>query len=64
MPKTTKTSKHVCSNCLELFAPKDICSATKPGENYSTYYCTKCINDMGITEYVPYLKPRTKKVKQ
>lgn len=55
--------EHVCSECLELFDSKCIYYAQKPGQNYSTFYCTDCLNLLRIKEFKPYLKPRTKKAK-
>jgi len=64
MPTTKKTKKeHVCSECLELFESKNIYSATKPGEHYSTFYCKSCLDLLKIENFKPYLKPRTKKAR-
>lgn len=54
---------HICSECIKEFASKDIYSALKPDAllPHYTVYCKKCIDDLGIKEYTPYLKSRVSK---
>lgn len=61
MVKKVTSNKHICSNCIEEFDPKNIFTAQVPDRDYSTDYCEKCLKELGIKEFEPYLKPRVKK---
>ena len=63
MAKKKAATVHICSECIKEFASKDIYSALKPDALLSHYtvYCKKCIDDLGIKEYTPYLKSRVSK---
>ena len=54
---------HICSNCIKDFSSKEIYSALKPNAllPHYTVYCEKCIKELGIEEYTPYLKSRVSK---
>ena len=58
-----KARIHICSECIKEFSSKEIYSALKPNAilPHSTVYCKKCIDELGITEYTPYLKSRVAK---
>ena len=56
-----KNEKQICMNCLGEFAPKDIYWVSKNG--YQALHCSSCIKEKGITEFIPYLKPRKTKTK-
>jgi hypothetical protein len=60
---TLNKKEHVCSNCIELFNEKELYTAKKPGREYTTIYCKKCIDFLGITEFNPRNKRRSKKAK-
>ena len=60
--KKVISNKHICSNCIQEFDPKDIFTARVPNREYSTDYCGECLTELGIKEFEPYLKPRVKKI--
>jgi hypothetical protein len=64
MIKKATSNKNICSNCIGEFDPKDIFTARVPDREYSTDYCEKCLKELGIKEFEPYLKPRAKRVKK
>ena len=59
----TKSTKHVCSGCIEFFDAKDLFVAHVPDRDYSTIYCAECLKELGITEFRPYHKVAEKKPK-
>jgi hypothetical protein len=59
----TKSTKHVCSGCIEFFDAKDLFVAHVPDRDYSTIYCAECLKELGITEFRPYHKVSEKKPK-
>ena len=62
--KTKVKEEHICSGCIKGFDAKDIFSAMVPDREYSTNYCAKCLKELGITEFTPYLKPRKTRAKK
>ena len=61
--KCKESNKHICSGCINEFDPKEIFIGRFPGQEYTTDYCEKCIDKLGIMEVVPYYKPRIKSAK-
>lgn len=60
---TKKVAVHICSECIKEFTSKEIYSALKPNAllPHYTVYCEKCIKELNIEEYTPYLKSRVSK---
>lgn len=58
-----KSTKHVCSECIEFFDAKDLFIAQVPNRDYSTIYCGKCLKLLEITNFRPYHKVAEKKTK-
>jgi len=58
-----KSTTHICSECIEDFAAKDLFVAQVPDRDYTTIYCAKCLKELGITVFHPYHKVAEKKVK-
>jgi len=53
-----KTNTLICSECIGEFKTKEMFCATVPNREYSTVYCEKCLKELGIKEFKPYIKPR------
>ena len=58
--KKEKKDIHICSECIGEFSSKDIFTAQVPNAMipHDTSYCEKCLKELGIKEFKPYLKPR------
>jgi hypothetical protein len=61
--KKTKCTTHICSECIGDFDAKNLFVAQVPDRDYTTIYCEKCLNELGITEFRPYHKVSEKKPK-
>ena len=59
----TKSTKHVCSGCIESFDAKELFVAQVPDRDYSTIYCAECLKELEITKFRPYHKVAEKKPK-
>jgi len=62
--KTTTVKKkttHICSECIGDFDAKNLFIAQVPNRDYTTVYCEKCLDILGITEFKPYHKVSIKK---
>jgi hypothetical protein len=51
----------ICSHCINDIDQTEINIALVPSGKYYTLYCHKCIKELGITDFKPYIKPRKKK---
>ena len=60
----TKTTTHVCSECIKDIDLKSLFVAQVPNRDYSTVYCEKCLKTLNITEFRPYYKVKEKVVKE
>ena len=59
----TKSTKHVCSGCIEFFDAKYLFVAQVPDRDYTTIYCAECLKELRIIEFRPYHKIAEKKPK-
>ena len=55
---------NICLNCLNEFIDKEIYWVAANFGVMSVMHCMSCIEEKGITEYKPYLKPRKKREKK
>lgn len=68
MATTKRSTKHVCSECLNEFDAKDLSVAKRPNPDdvpnreYNTIYCDKCIEKLKIEEFKPFGKVRKVRV--
>lgn len=56
------SNTNICMSCLGDFTDKEV-YWVKRNDFYQVLHCFNCLEEKGITEYIPYLKPRKKREK-
>jgi hypothetical protein len=63
-----RNEKQICMSCIGEFSPKEVYWIVRtvngrPENSYKALHCLNCIEEKGIEEYEPYIKPRKTKTK-
>ena len=62
MSKRVGLKDNICMRCHGNFTDKEVYWVTKGGD-HQVLHCFFCLEETGITEFVPYSKPRKKREK-